>query len=184
MKKISVIRNIAILLCFLCAVGFLIGWKNSDKASENTTWFAQADKAVAASLEAAMQYDPYEYATGSQNGKEIVCFYSGSESSRYSSGNDEINMDITQKACVYAYEQYCRTLTENLPEDFTEKINSFKITNVYKDTAYVYDIITGAKNIYSSAGLVSSIEIDTNIVSGDSSQGASVNQRWTMKPTS
>lgn len=179
-NKILTYGSITVLLILFCTAGIMTSVKKSEAAA-STAWDTQADNAVSVGLATAMQYDQYEYATGSQHGNEIVCFCLGAETAGYSSDNDEINLDITKKACAYAYGQYLQTLNENLPDNFTEEAISFKMTNVYEDTAYVYDIITNSMEIVPSVGLVSSIEIDTNIISEDSLRRSSVNQRWTMK---
>ena len=70
-----------------------------------TTHIGTVEDAVIISIQGSCLFDRYEYATGSANNKEVVCFYSGIEGMRYNN-DDAYNMEVTKKACSYAYEIY------------------------------------------------------------------------------
>ena len=133
------------------------------------------DDAVTMSLQGVCLFDQYEYSTGSMSGKEIVCFYPGSEDIGYVPGNNIENLSVTKAACVYAYECYLRVLKSNMPGHYvivppesagglSGYIKKFEMVNVYDDVAYVYDIVRDTTRIVTPAsGLKSKITVEMEI---------------------
>lgn len=117
----------------------------------------KTEDAVIISIQGSCLFDRYEYATGSANNKEVVCFYAGIEGMRYKDDN-AYNMELTKKACSYAYEIYKEILVSNIETNYVilpsvaeggiaNYVKKFEMTNVYKGIAYQYDIISGRTNI-------------------------------------
>jgi hypothetical protein len=159
-KKKDGITSIPLLGMFLVLmilmVVIYVTYQESQRISQRT------DDAVTVSIQGVCLFDRYEYATGSMSGKEILCFYPGDDSIRYSPDNDLENMEVTQSACAFAYDRFISVLLSNVSRSYVvlppaaagglaSYVKKFQITNVYDDTAYIYDIISGTTEIISPA---------------------------------
>lgn len=131
----------------------------------------RTDDAVSISIQGVCLFDRYEYATGSMEGKEIVCFYPGDNTIHYDTEDAARNMEITKRACAYAYEKYKSVLLSNISASYVivpteaaggigKYVIKFQMTNVYDGTAYIYDIISGATEIKpATAGMKSILTV-------------------------
>lgn len=158
--------TVPLLAIFLVFVLILLGVYISYEESQRMIY--RTDDAVTISLQGSCLFDRYEYATGSQLGKEIVCFYPGTESVRYSPGNDAVNLELTKDACSFAYALFLNVLQTNISAQYvivpsassgglSNYVKKFEMTNVYDGTAYIYDIVQGTTKIISPATGMKSI---------------------------
>lgn len=133
-----------------------ISYVESQKINERT------DDAVTISIQGACLFDRYEFSSCSQIGKNVVCFFSGDLSLRYSDFDHDYNMEITKQACEYAYELYENVLIQNLstryvilPDENSGGVRScvkkFEMVNVRNGVAYVYDCVSGSTTFLMSA---------------------------------
>lgn len=164
LKKKDGIATIPILGSFIIFMFLLIFIYICYQESKRLCF--RTEDAVIISIQGACLFDRYEYATGAES-KEVVCFYSGVEGVRYRD-DDTYNMEVTKKACFYAYENYKNILVSNVSSNYViipsatvggiaKYVKKFEMINVYKDTAYVYDIISGTTNIITPATNLKSI---------------------------
>lgn len=165
--------TVPLLVIFLVFVMILLGVYISYEESQRMIY--RTDDAVTISLQGVCLFDRYEYATGSQLGKEIVCFYPGTDITRYVPGDDAVNMERTKEACSYAYTHFLSVLKTNVSEHYViipsvstgglgNYVKKFEMTNVYDQTAYVYDIISGTTKIISPAtGLKSILTVEMGL---------------------
>lgn len=158
--------TVPLLAIFLVFVMILLGVFISYE--ESLRMIYRTDDAVTVSLQGCCLFDRYEYATGSQLGKEIVCFYPGTDSVRYNPGNDAVNMELTKDACSFAYSLFLSVLQTNISDHYVivpsassgglgNYVKKFEMTNVYDGTAYIYDIVEGTTQIISPATGMKSI---------------------------
>jgi len=158
--------TVPLLAIFLVFIMILLGVYISYEESQRMIY--RTDDAVTVSLQGVCLFDRYEYATGSQQGKKIVCFYPGADNLRYSLGNDAVNLELTKDACRFAYELYLNVLQTNISAQYvvvpsassgglSNYVKKFEMTNVYDGTAYIYDIISGTTKIISPAAGIKSI---------------------------
>ena len=144
------------LILLILMIVIYITFQESQRICQRT------DDAVTISIQGVCLFDRYEYATGSALGKENVCFYPGNENVRYSQGNDVQNMAVTKSACSYAYERFINIMLSNISKNYVvlptaasgglaSYVKKFQMTNVYEDTVYIYDIISGTTEIITPA---------------------------------